>query len=77
MGMSYKHTRDLIEEMNLTYCRPVVEGQTGGRRGGGSGLTAVGLTLVGRYQAIERAAKAVSADQLEALQAEIRTEFNA
>jgi molybdate transport system regulatory protein len=74
MSMSYKHAWDLIEEMNGLFGRPVVAAQKGGRQGGGAQLTSIGLALVSRYRAIERAANAAAEQQLSALQAEIDAE---
>jgi molybdate transport system regulatory protein len=71
MNMSYKHAWDLVEEMNRLFGKPVVAAQTGGKRGGGAQLTAVGLAVVGRFRAIERAATAAAAQHMAALQAEI------
>jgi molybdate transport system regulatory protein len=71
MSMSYKHTWDLVEEMNKLFGKPVVSAQTGGKRGGGAQLTPTGLAVVSRFRAIERAAAAVAADHMAALQAEI------
>lgn len=74
MSMSYKHAWDLIEEMNGLFGRPVVAAQKGGRQGDGAQLTSIGLALVSRYRAIERAANAAAEQQLSALQAEIDAE---
>jgi molybdate transport system regulatory protein len=71
MSMSYKHAWDLIEEMNQLFGKPLVSTQTGGKDGGGAQLTAIGLSVVTRFRAIERAADAAARAQLEALQAEI------
>jgi molybdate transport system regulatory protein len=71
MNMSYKHAWDLVEEMNRALGKPVVSAQIGGRRGGGAQLTAVGLCVVSRFRAIERAATSAAQHQLNALQAEI------
>lgn len=71
MGMSYKHAWDLIEDLNGIVGKPVVAAQPGGRNGGGAELTSVGVAVVDRYRAIERAALASVAAQLEALQADI------
>jgi molybdate transport system regulatory protein len=68
MSMSYKHAWGLVEEMNRFFGKPVVDAQTGGAHGGGAGLTAVGMELVTRYRAIERAAATVAAEHLAALQ---------
>jgi molybdate transport system regulatory protein len=71
MKMSYKHAWDLIEEMNKSFGKPVISAQIGGKHGGGAQLTAVGLSVVSRFRAIERAAASAVQAQLKALQAEI------
>ena len=71
MDMSYKHAWDLVEDMNRVFGKPMIDAQTGGRKGGGSQLTQVGLAVVSRYRAIERAAAAAAASHMAALQAEI------
>lgn len=73
MNMSYKHAWDLVEEMNRLFGKPLVAAQTGGRRGGGAQLTEVGLAVVARFRAIERAATSAAAQHMEALQAEIQS----
>jgi molybdate transport system regulatory protein len=71
MNMSYKHAWDLVEDMNRVFGKAVVAAQTGGKKGGGAQLTPVGLAVVSRFRAIERAASAASEEQMRALQAEI------
>lgn len=71
MNMSYKHAWGLIEELNRLFGKPVVKAQKGGAKGGGAGLTTVGMALVTRYRAIERAAEAAASEHLQALQREI------
>jgi len=71
MEMSYKHAWDLVEEMNQLFGKPVVSAQTGGKHGGGTQLTQVGLAVVSRFRAIERAAASVAEQHIVALQAEI------
>lgn len=71
MGMSYKHAWLLVEDMNRVFRRPVVTGRKGGQRGGGSELTPIGLAIVARYRAIERAADVAAAPHIAALRAEI------
>ena len=73
MGMSYKHAWTLIEEMNRLFRKPVVVAKKGGQRGGGSDLTALGLAVVTRYRAIERAAAAAAAPHIDALRREIES----
>jgi len=71
MNMSYKHAWDLVEEMNGIFGKPVVAAQTGGRKGGGAELTAVGRAVVSRFRAIEQAATEAAEQHMNALQAEI------
>jgi molybdate transport system regulatory protein len=54
LGMSYRRAWLLVEETNRCLVRPAVETVSGGRRGGGSALTPVGVELVRRYRALER-----------------------
>jgi molybdate transport system regulatory protein len=71
MSMSYKRAWELVEEMNRLFGKPVVAAKVGGRKGGGAELTAVGLAVVSRFRAIERAAGSVAEPHMRALQAEI------
>ena len=71
MEMSYKRAWDLVEEMNSIFGKPVVSAQTGGKHGGGAQLTTVGLAVVSRFRAIERAAASAAEQHIRALQAEI------
>ncbi len=71
MDMSYRRAWELVEEINAIFGKPLVESQAGGRRGGGARLTALGLALVTRFRAVERAAADAAAEHLAALQAEV------
>lgn len=71
MGMSYKRAWDLVDEMNRLFGKPVVAAQSGGTRGGGASLTAIGQSLVTRFRAIEAAALSAASAEMAALQAEI------
>jgi molybdate transport system regulatory protein len=71
MNMSYKHAWDLVKEMDRLFGKPLVAARKGGPQGGGAELTAVGLAVVSRFRAIERAAAAAAAQHMAALQAEI------
>lgn len=73
MGMSYKQAWTLVEDMNRLFGKPVVAARKGGQRGGGAELTPVGLAIVARYRAIERAAEAAAAPHVEALRREIES----
>lgn len=70
MAMSYKHAWGLVEDMNRLFGKPVVSARKGGAHGGSAELTAVGLAIVTRYRAIERAARDAAASHLDALQRE-------
>ena len=71
MDMSYRRAWELIEELNGIFGKPVVESRSGGKRGGGATLTPLGLSLISRYRAMERAAAAATAPHLAALSDEI------
>ena len=61
--MSYRRAWLLVDTMNRCFKSPVVAAATGGRRGGGTALTTVGLEVVRRYRRLESAAaKAGAAD---------------
>jgi molybdate transport system regulatory protein len=53
LGMSYRRAWLLVEETNRCLVRPAVQTVAGGRRGGGTSLTPVGIELVRRYRALE------------------------
>jgi molybdate transport system regulatory protein len=71
MGMSYRRAWELVEETNQIFGKPVTTSQTGGKNGGGATLTPLGLALIARFRAIERAASDVARDHIAALQIEV------
>lgn len=71
MNMSYKRAWLLIEDLNQLFGKPVVAARKGGPRGGGAELTAIGLSIVAHYRAIERSAEAAAAPHLAALREEM------
>jgi molybdate transport system regulatory protein len=59
LSMSYRRAWLLVDTMNRCFKSRVVETEAGGKRGGGTRLTALGAQLVRSYRLIEtRAAKA-------------------
>jgi len=63
LGMSYRRAWLLVDTMNRCFRSAVVEAEAGGKRGGGTQLTALGAEVVRRYRRIEAdAAKAGKAD---------------
>jgi molybdate transport system regulatory protein len=53
MRMSYRRAWLLLEDLNLSFDRPVARTSTGGHGGGGAVLTAFGERLVAGYRALE------------------------
>jgi len=64
MGMSYRRAWLLVDELNRVFIGPVVASETGGHRGGGAVLTALGQEILQRYRAMERRAAASVADDV-------------
>jgi molybdate transport system regulatory protein len=67
LGMSYRRAWLLVDTMNSCFKSPVVEAESGGRRGGGTALTPVGADVVRRYRRIESAAAKAGAADMRAL----------
>lgn len=57
MKMSYRRAWLLIENLNESFERPVIDASTGGLHGGGATLTRFGLEVIERYRAMEAAAE--------------------
>jgi molybdate transport system regulatory protein len=67
IGMSYRRAWLLVEEINGTLCEPAVKAETGGARGGGAVVTAVGERIVGHYRAIETQARTAADGEFRAI----------
>ena len=67
MNMSYRRAWLLVDEINRICGRDAVETQEGGKGGGGTKLTPFGLTLVARYQKIQRSVERAVRKDLRAL----------
>ena len=72
LDMSYRRAWRLIDELNASFKEPLVTSQTGGKHGGGAGLTALGKKVVAHYTAIEAKSHKAAARHLSALQATMR-----
>lgn len=57
VGLSYKGAWDAVEAMNGMFGEPLVVSMTGGRGGGGTQLSAIGIRLVDIYCALRREQK--------------------
>lgn len=55
LGMSYRRAWLLVETMNRAFATPLVRAQTGGPRGGGAEVTALGRDVLARYRALQQA----------------------
>ena len=69
MGMSYRRAWLLVDSLNRCFRQPVVSSQAGGPHGGGASLTEFGHAVVRHYRAVENAAQAAGAADIEALSA--------
>ncbi len=69
MEMSYRRAWLLVETMNESFSRPLVETITGGARGGGARVTELGLDVVRRYRNMERRASESVSEDLKAFAA--------
>lgn len=72
LGMSYRRAWLLIDTMNRCFRRPVVETESGGRRGGGTRLTETGIQTLRRYRNAEKLAAKASSSELRALRQLLR-----
>lgn len=54
MGMSYKKSWKLVEDMNLLHKAPLVISEKGGKDGGGTRLTELGKFYVAEFRALEK-----------------------
>ena len=68
MDMSYRRAWLLIDELNRTFRKPLVETQKGGGGGGGAQLTPFGNEVVRLYRAIGADATQATMGHLQSLQ---------
>jgi molybdate transport system regulatory protein len=67
LGMSYRRTWELVEDLNQSLGTPVVETAAGGSGGGGAVLTKAGRAVVNSYRAIQMDTAMVARKHLLAL----------
>jgi molybdate transport system regulatory protein len=67
LSMSYRRTWELVEDLNNTLGKPVVETAAGGSGGGGAHLTETGLALIACYRTIEDESARIARKHLSAL----------
>ena len=68
MDMSYRRAWLLIDELNRTFRKPLVETQKGGGGGGGAQITAFGNEVIRLYRAVNTAATRAALGHLQSLQ---------
>ncbi len=73
MGMSYRRAWLLVDTMNRCFHGDLVTRATGGRGGGGTKVTPMGLDVLRRYREMEAKAEASVRDEVAAF-AELLTE---
>lgn len=71
LDMSYRRAWLLVDDLNRMFREPVVSAAIGGKRGGGTELTAFGERLITEYRAIERETYAAAEARIAGLQAAI------
>jgi molybdate transport system regulatory protein len=69
MGMSYRRAWLLVDALNRCFREPLVASRAGGAHGGGAALTPAGGAVIRHYRAVEAAAHAAGAADIEALNA--------
>ena len=72
LGMSYRRAWLLVEEMNQALREPAVTAETGGHRGGGAVLTAIGERVIDLYRAIESHARSAASGEFRSIGSLIR-----
>jgi molybdate transport system regulatory protein len=72
MAMSYRRAWLLIDTLNKAFRDPVVATQPGGRADRRAAITPFGRRVIRRYRTMEAAARDAMADDLAALEADLR-----
>jgi len=72
LKMSYRRAWLLLDSLNGAFAQPVVQTNTGGRRGGGSQLTALGEKLIRTYRDFEATAQRRATRDFKGLAGQLR-----
>jgi molybdate transport system regulatory protein len=67
LKMSYRRAWLLVQATEKTFGAPLIVAATGGRKGGGASLTALGKKVVRLYRAVERRAERGAAKEIHGL----------
>lgn len=74
MGLSYLRAWRLVDVMNASFRKPLVQTTRGGSQGGGAKVTAEGLKVLALYRAMESAGIAAIEPTWRDLQTRLRTQ---
>ena len=74
MGMSYRHAWLLVDSLNQAFTEPVVATRPGGKADRRAELTRFGREVIGRFNAMEVAARNAVACDLRVLKAAIKAD---
>lgn len=64
MQMSYRRAWILVDQMNGSFKRPLVEASTGGRSGGGARVTETGREILAHYRQMQTDLEAAASPHL-------------
>ena len=67
LRMSYRRAWLLVDALNRTFDAPVLTTATGGKEGGGTALTPLGIEVIKRYRRAEALAMAAAKKEIAAL----------
>ena len=67
LGMSYRRAWLLVDDMNRCFKKPVVDSAKGGKEGGGTVVTDIGLEVIRLYRGIEAQAQKAATKDMEKL----------
>lgn len=73
LGMSYRRTWMLVDSMNRCFQQPLVETVTGGAKGGGSQLSALGVEALKHYRELQAAIDLVTREHFPVFQPLLRS----
>jgi molybdate transport system regulatory protein len=73
LDMSYRRAWQLLDSLNTSFNEPVIVTSIGGKGGGGSEITKLGLALVDIYRALEKEMTALAQQHFKPLRNRVAT----
>ena len=71
LDMSYRRAWQLLDSLNTSFNEPVIVTSVGGKGGGGSEITALGLSLIDTYRALEKDVTALAQSRFKPLRSRV------